>query len=196
MFVDNHDNQRGHGSGGSNVLTYKESKQYKMATAFKLAQPFGIKRMMSSFAFTQSDQGPPQDGNGNLISPSINPDGTCGNGWVCEYRWRQIYQMVGFSNEVKGTGVNDWYDNGSNQIAFCRGGRGFIAFNNDGFDMNVNLQTCLPSGRYCDVISGRNNGGQCTGTTINVDGSGRANIFIAANGFDGVVAIHTGAIVS
>lgn len=53
-----------------------------MATAFKLAHPFGIKRMMSSFAFTDTDQGPPQDGQGNLIPPSINPDGTCGNGWV------------------------------------------------------------------------------------------------------------------
>lgn len=82
VFVDNHDNQRGHGGGGANVLTYKESKQYKMATAFKLAHPFGIKRMMSSFAFTHSDQGPPQDANGNLVSPSINADGTCGNGWV------------------------------------------------------------------------------------------------------------------
>lgn len=26
------DNQRGHGGGGADVLTYKNSKQYKMAT--------------------------------------------------------------------------------------------------------------------------------------------------------------------
>jgi hypothetical protein len=29
-----------------------------------------------------------------------------------------------------GTGVNDWWDNWDKQIAFCRGGKGFIAFNN------------------------------------------------------------------
>jgi alpha-amylase len=28
--VDNHDNQRGHGGGGANILTYKESKLYKV----------------------------------------------------------------------------------------------------------------------------------------------------------------------
>lgn len=67
-------------------------------------------------------------------------DGTCGNGWVCEHRWRQISQMVGFSNAVLGTNVNDWWDNGGNQIAFCRGGKGFIAFNNDNNDLNTSLQ--------------------------------------------------------
>jgi hypothetical protein len=30
VFVDNHDNQRGHGAGGSSILTYKESKLYKV----------------------------------------------------------------------------------------------------------------------------------------------------------------------
>jgi hypothetical protein len=29
-FVDNHDNQRGHGAGGADILTYKTSKQYKV----------------------------------------------------------------------------------------------------------------------------------------------------------------------
>lgn len=51
--------------------------------------------------------------------------------------------MVGFRNAVKGTNLNDWWDNGSNQIAFCRGGKGFIAFNNDGYDLNQNLQVII-----------------------------------------------------
>lgn len=29
-MVDNHDNQRGHGAGGSGILTYKKPKQYKV----------------------------------------------------------------------------------------------------------------------------------------------------------------------
>lgn len=57
VFVDNHDNQRGHGAGGANVLTYKQDRQYKMATAFALAHPFGIVRIMSSFSFVDTDQG-------------------------------------------------------------------------------------------------------------------------------------------
>lgn len=30
VFVDNHDNQRGHGAGGADILTYKMPKQYKV----------------------------------------------------------------------------------------------------------------------------------------------------------------------
>jgi len=51
VFVDNHDNQRGHGAGGASILTYHVSKLYKMATAFVLAWPYGATRIMSSFEF-------------------------------------------------------------------------------------------------------------------------------------------------
>lgn len=53
MFIDNHDNQR----EGGDILTYKDAKQYKMATAFMLAFPYGISRVMSSFDFAHKDQG-------------------------------------------------------------------------------------------------------------------------------------------
>jgi alpha-amylase len=190
VFIDNHDNQRGHGAGGDDVLTYKVAKNYKMATAFMMAHTYGIPRIMSSFAFSNGDQGPPADGSGNLIPPGIAGDGTCTNGWVCEHRWRQITNMVRFRNVVAGTGINDWWSNGSNQIAFCRGGRGFVAFNIQGADFNQNLQTCLPAGTYCDVISGNLSGGSCTGKSVTVGGNGVANIVIGHQEADGVLAIH------
>lgn len=58
VFVDNHDNQRGHAGKTDRQLTYKDSKLYKMANGFMLAHPFGQHRVMSSFAFNSSDQGP------------------------------------------------------------------------------------------------------------------------------------------
>lgn len=54
VFVDNHDNQR---TGGSDILTYKNPDKYKMAVAFMLSHPYGIVRLMSSFAFDNKDQG-------------------------------------------------------------------------------------------------------------------------------------------
>lgn len=57
IFVDNHDNQRGHGAGGKNILTHKAPQRYVMATAFMLAHSYGIPRVMSSFYFDSSDQG-------------------------------------------------------------------------------------------------------------------------------------------
>lgn len=53
VFVDNHDNQR----GGGDILTYKSTKRYTMATAFVLAHTYGIPRIMSSFQFDSSEQG-------------------------------------------------------------------------------------------------------------------------------------------
>lgn len=174
-------------------MTYKDAKQYKMASAFLLSWPFGIPRIMSSFAFSDSDQGPPADGNGNLLSPTFNADGSCGNGWVCEHRWRQIAHMVGFKNTVGSAGVANWWDNGGNQIAFSRGSYGFIIFNGDSANLSQNLPTGLPAGTYCDVISGARSGNSCTGISIAIGGDGRGTFNIASGASDGVIAIHVDA---
>ena len=55
VFVDNHDNQRGHGVGGDTILTFRESKLYKMAQAFTLAWPYGRPRIMSSYYWDGQD---------------------------------------------------------------------------------------------------------------------------------------------
>jgi alpha-amylase len=191
-FVDNHDNQRGHGAGGL-VVTYKDSKRYKMATAFHLAWNFGTSRIMSSFRFENSEHGPPTDAEGNLISPTIEEDGSCGGSWVCEHRWRQIYQMVRFRRAVRNTEVTNWWDNWNNQIAFGRSDRGFIVFNNDHVDLNTTLQTGLPPGEYCDIISGKKLGNTCTGLTIKIDKDRRGNFYLPADASDGVVALYVGA---
>ncbi|XP_041276634.1 pancreatic alpha-amylase-like [Onychostruthus taczanowskii] len=39
VFVDNHDNQRGHGAGGASILTFWDARLYKMAVGFMLAHP-------------------------------------------------------------------------------------------------------------------------------------------------------------
>lgn len=57
VFVDNHDNQRGHGAGGKDILTYKQRREYVMASAFMLAHPYGTVRVMSSYDFSTPEQG-------------------------------------------------------------------------------------------------------------------------------------------
>lgn len=193
VFVENHDNERGHGGGGDQILTYKNTKQYRMAVAFGLAHSFGISRVLSSYEFTDPSIGPPQDAKGQIVSPSINDDMSCGNGWICQHRWRQIYNMVLFRKHVGSAAVNNWWSNGDNQIAFSRYGLGFVAFNNQGSDMSETLATSLLAGTYCDVISGELLNGTCTGKSVVVDSDGNANIVIGASEVDGVLAIHTGA---
>lgn len=189
IFIDNHDTQRSLGNGGS-ILTYKEPKMYKMAIAFMLAHPYGNPRIMSSFAFHDKDQGPPSDIHENLVSPLNDKIDSCVEGWVCEHRWRQIYNMVHFRNVVNGMVVSEWWDNGNNQIAFSRGTAGFIAFNSETFNLDQKLHTMLPSGVYCDIVSGNKMNGRCTSKTVFVDENGYADVEILSDGEDGMIAIH------
>lgn len=210
VFVDNHDNQRGHGGGG-NILTFREARKYKMANAFMLAWPHGYPKIMSSYDWEPRENdwiGPPADEAYNTNSPDIKADGTCGRGvpaprgdntvgtrWVCEHRWRQIYQMVRFRNHTKGMPVQNWWDNDRDQIAFSRGDKGFIAINNDFQPLRRQLRTGLPPGKYCDVISGQyvEDKQECTGKVIEVDDNSDAFIEIFDTDADPMIAIHTGA---
>jgi len=124
VFIDNHDNQRGHGAGGfGTILTFFEAEQYKIATAFELAWNYGHVRVMSSYNWprnivngkdTNDWVGPPSNG-------GTTKDAVCFNGeWICEHRWRQISNMVKFHNSALGQPVTNWWDNDGNRIAFGR----------------------------------------------------------------------------
>ncbi|XP_060526193.1 alpha-amylase-like [Cylas formicarius] len=174
VMIDNHDTQR-----NGDVLNYKNPKPYKAAIAFMLAHPYeGITRVMSSFDFNGSDDGPPNN-SGDLNSP-LNEDGTCASGWVCEHRWREIYNMVEFRSVVAGTNYTKWWDNGDNQIAFSREDKGFVVFTVSGA-INEDIPTDLPAGTYCDVVSGEYQDGQCTGKSLAVDASGVARVSVSSN---------------
>jgi alpha-amylase len=202
VFIDNHDNQRGHGAGGQNIITFREPQLYKMAVAFMLAWPYGFPRVMSSYYWDQNwvngqDKndwiGPPVDGNMNTLPVVVNPDDTCGNGWICEHRWRQIYNMVKFRNVAGAEKVVNFSTGTGQQIAFSRGSKAFIAINNDeGATFSGSFPSGLPSGQYCDVISGNLVSGSCTGKTITVNGDGTVNVDLPVPGPDGdrVLAIH------
>ncbi|XP_050415125.2 alpha-amylase [Patella vulgata] len=171
VFVDNHDNQRGHGGGG-NLLTHKQPRDYKMAVAFTLAYNYGFTRVMSSYSFDSTDQGPPHNSDFSAKDVTINQDGSCGNGWVCEHRWNPIGNMVAFRNAVTGTDLNNWYNQGD-VVAFGRGNKGFFAMAKQGH-AQMQLKSGMPAGSYCDLIS------DCK-KKINVDGNGMVSVNIDNN---------------
>jgi len=205
VFVDNHDNQRGHGAGGELILTLFEPRPYKLASAFKMAWPYGHVRILSSYRWPggrmgNDGMGPPSHGDDSIKDVVINADGSCDDGsdhtWTCEHRWRPIGNMAEWRNKAGGEwyNVEHWWDNGGNQLSFSRNGAAFIAFNyEDGGTLSRDFQTGMPAGSYCDVISGDATDSGCTGATINVDGGGMASISIDASSEDPFVAIHVGA---
>lgn len=183
VFVDNHDNQRGHGAGGADILTFKQPELYKLAIAFMLAHPYGkVTRVMSSYDFTNTDQGPPATDQGLIQAPEYLENGLCNTasvGWVCEHRWPEIQQMVKFRNIVGQEPLNNWWEQGENQIAFSRGNLGFVVFNMDSDnELKALLQTGLPQGVYCDILSGVKQDNDCTGLKLEVDEQGLADIYL------------------
>lgn len=191
IFVDNHDIQR---ETGLPIATFKEPRIHKAATAFNLAFDFGVPRLMSSFAFDNRDQGPPADVNFNIRSPTFDVNGQCNNGWICEHRWPVIRNMVAFRNAVKGTKVQNWVNNDS-KLAFSRGSRGFIIIKSkdDGEGFNERLQTGLPAGVYCDVVTGEKIGSRCTGKEVTVDSHGLARLKLAKGSQEMFIAIYVNA---
>lgn len=166
IFTDNHDNQRGHGSGG-NIVTFKKPQMYKLANIFMLSWPYGTPRVMSSYAFDNTDQGPP--------SAPVHSNGTvnCGLGeWECEHRWPVIANMMKFNNATRDAmTLTNWWQDGANRIAFGRGNKGFVVINRTDNPLQTTLQTAMPPGEYCDIVQGAD----CNKTII-VDNNGRINV--------------------
>jgi len=199
VFTDNHDMQRG--EAGS-YLTYKDNDShfsYSLGNIFMLAWPYGYPQLMSSYVFTNFDQGPPSNADGSTrdIYGAGATQPACFTDWKCEHRWREIGNMVPFRNAASGTAVTDWWDDGNNRIAFGRGDRGFLVINRDDQPLQRTFQTHLPPGIYCDVISGdyQKTGASCTctGRTITVDDQRQAAISVPANY---AAAIHVTAMTS
>ncbi|MCA2211940.1 carbohydrate-binding module family 20 domain-containing protein [Jidongwangia harbinensis] len=179
-FIDNHDTQR----NGRAKLTYRDGSPYALAEAFLLAHPYGVPQVMSSFAFTDPEAGPPAASDGTTSAVA------CGSGWVCEHRWRTTANMVALRNTAAGAPVTHWWTNGSQQIAFGRGSAAYVAFNRSGTPLSRTFQTSLPAGTYCDVMNGDPDGGSCTGPVYRVDAAGQVTATVPAGG---ALALHTGA---
>ena len=191
VFVDNHDNQRESLSGQDKIVSFKEKRQYIMANAFMLAHTYGLPRLMSSFEFETIDQGPPADENHNIVGRTIDGEGQCMRPWICEHRWKPIVEMIKFRNVVKNETIGNWSDNGQSMMTFCRGNKGFIAFNNElSLNLKSTLLVCVPPGTYCDIMNGTKLNGACTGDQIIVDENSKAEIAIPYEKQVPVVAFH------
>ncbi|XP_074593354.1 alpha-amylase-like [Brevipalpus obovatus] len=180
------------------------------ATAFLLAWPFGTALVMSSYNYT-IDPAPefwkinpmarkwvagkaPVGPNGYSLDVFIKPDSSCSQPWICEHRWKPIGSMVKFRNVVGDAPVSNWINLGEDVIAFSRESKGFILIVNDNTLVDNVFQTGVPSGKYCDIISGEVIGGTkktCSGRTIQVRNGGQARI-VLDGGLDkiGVIAFH------
>jgi pullulanase-type alpha-1,6-glucosidase len=138
VFVDNHDNQRGHGPGGTCIVDHRDGQVHRLANIFTLAYPYGHPSVMSSYYWSTN----PASQNGDSLGPPTVNGGpgssgatlavygnsqaagdypancsgtypaTVTNGdlgkWVCEHRNTAIANMVKFRAVTDGQLVTHW----------------------------------------------------------------------------------------
>lgn len=82
---------------------------------FSLAHPYGKPTILSSYTYSTTADGAPNNGTGTCT-------GTGGeNGWLCQHRWVAITGMVGWRNTVGSAVITNWVSPQSDRIAFGRG---------------------------------------------------------------------------
>lgn len=167
IFVTNWDTPR---ENYVRTLTYKDGPRYELANAFMLGYPYGNPNIYSGYRFEngRKDDGAPGATEDKVEDVDCSPT----TGWQCTQRWTSIRGMIGFFNAVNGAQVTNWQDDGNNNIAFSRAGKGFLAINNTPNAKKVLYNTDLPNGDYCNVYEA----GNCSKTVKVTDGKVAATI--------------------
>ena len=180
VFVTNWDTARNDGA-----ITYKNDSMYALANAFMLAYDYGTPRLLSDYKYDVNDNGAP--GSTAAEVPDVDFDEACSTKdgeWNCQQRWTTTRGMIALHNYVDGTAVEQWQDDGANNIAFSRGDKGFVAINNSTEDKTAEYATSMPDGEYCDVY-----GVQDCSKTVTVSG-GKVKVTVPAMQ---AIAIYGGA---
>lgn len=198
VFVNNWDTERGtttnppsslvasnHVSGVTNDTD--RNKRFDLANILMLAWPYGnTVQIESGYIFTDNNAGP----------PAASPYDFAGNAqinqsWDFIHRWSDISNMVKFRTVTNGQGVDHFTTGTPNQIAFCRGRKGFLAINNDTIPWTAALQTALPPGRYCNIVHGLLNKAKtaCTSDSVVIGNDGIAHVAIGPNDGSSVAAV-------
>ncbi|MBD5786511.1 alpha amylase C-terminal domain-containing protein [Cellulosimicrobium terreum] len=176
VFVDNHDTER-----NGETMNDTWGAKYTLANTFMLSWPYGSPSVYSGYRFSDKEAGVV-----GATATSV-PDATCASSvWTCTQRRAEIAGMVGFHNEVAGTSVTSWWDDGNNHIAYGRGGKGYVTINNTASSVTRTYQTSLSAGTYCDVVASK----VCS-QKYTVSSSGTFTATVPAYG---ALALHVGAV--
>jgi len=157
-----------------------------------LAHPYGYPKIMSSFYFSNFDQGPPQmpvhGASGRVACGGTSHQFQAPNGrpWVCEHRWTSLANMVGWRRSAGTNGVGAFWAPDGNRMFMCRGQAACVVFNRGGIWWKPRLRLPMPPGSYCNIIKS-DNVSSCA--AITVDGHGFAVVEVPPIS---AVALHVG----
>jgi alpha-amylase len=171
-IVENHDTERGNTKHFA-LSILNGGWWYKQAIAFNILYPWGTPNVHSGYFIDNTNH------HGSPVHPVIDSDGyilpvgpiidnMCGNGWMCQHRWADVYPLVSMRNYIQGKNLPEIKTMGvnSNQIYWSVVNKGFVAINSaQGSqtlqNMNNVVQSGLPAGVYCNMVYARAVSGHC-----------------------------------
>ena len=83
------------------------------------AHSYGTPSILSSYSYTNTDDGAPNNGLGSCSGDGSNKNSN--GGWWCQHRWTSVAGMVSFWNAVGSEPIVGWVTNGGSRVAFGRG---------------------------------------------------------------------------
>jgi alpha-amylase len=180
IFLQNHDTQ--HSCG----LDYRTPQVYRLAHVWMLGQTYGYPSVLSSYVYDcpgQNALGPPSDPDGWTLAVdcAASMDAALAGDWVCEHRDPTIRAMVNFRRVVAETPMTHWWDNGANAIAFSRQTLGFVAINRESVALTDSVPTDMPTGSYCDILTGGRSTVGCHGASIDISAGHHVLLSLAPN---------------
>ncbi|EQC43990.1 alpha-amylase family protein [Bacteriovorax sp. Seq25_V] len=151
VMVDNHDLQR-HKDRNELLSANYEQKEFDIAQIFMLTYPYGYPKLYTGYKFNTFDEGPPLD-ELRQTRTVFNEKRECQAPFICEHKRSYINPLVGFRNRTSDSFyVSNWWTNGKDILAFGRGTKGFVVLNNSAKDLQMQFQTSLPAGSYCNIL--------------------------------------------
>ncbi|KAI8905815.1 glycoside hydrolase superfamily [Gorgonomyces haynaldii] len=220
VFIENHDKERDP-QGVDNWATSQISTWfYKQAIAFNILYPYGLPIVHSGYGFQYRGGEPtrelpvsaPYGPDGLILSVPRFANNTCGNGWLCQHRYSDVFPLVRVRNYLAdGLGYKPKINTngpGSNQIWWNVPGKAFVVINSaqgnrgSAEDMIQTLDTGLPAGTYCNMVYGFASGNTCQlwpGVVLGnqetvqyvVNAQGRTTVRIRSGDKSRVVALYT-----
>lgn len=189
-MVSNHDTEH----HGPSSLTYKDGMRFQLAHLLQLSSPYGIPQIYTGYGFSYENDGPAEDPNTGLVKLAkcpknfYQPATSLSYGvYSCAHRWTAIRGMIKWRDAAGADqishGAYTRVSGASYVLRLNRGGN-WVAMNPTEKPLKAKLNTYLPAGKYCDVISGGpkpvKSNKTCIRTMVTVTSNGTATVTIPA----------------
>jgi len=184
-WISNHDTDH---HGGS--LSYSDGKQFQLASAWLLSEPYGKPMLYSGYTFFDDNGDAPLGSDGKIKNAKCAPGSSVRTTYpdgvfTCVERWTSLAGMIAWRDAV-GSAAKGNVVAKSGVYGFSRDKAGYFLVNSNERSYSASkFKTGLAAGTYCDLYSGgktpiKTAGKSCTGASVVIAKDGSLTTKLAA----------------